>query len=487
MSGSISRLPGAYTLNSPKTVHTILNSDLEQLVALVSTIATAPFGGLRHPAGTLPAFLGGNAALLSIQSGVQMLAARAFTAETALLSTRSASNAPGNFITEHSDSGHSTETSGVGGIELWNRVEGEESEMYLESLRRRCSAQWDIIRLHKNTLWDPTQLVVRVITDHDFRNHQGFDLVMPLNQGKLSFDTMMFKILREETPPTFRDRLVEHFRIPRQQIRLWVLIGRLNHTFRPYTAIEGKDFNFPLEKIRRERAATRNDMCLYMEILPVQPDRRLLALELDHILLFFKYFNAEEQTVSGAFRILLDKKLPVFTLRTAICERMYWRPDVKICIYEEMQLGKIARLYPSSDDSRSLEGCELETGDIICFSIDRPVDEIKVLSDQGLCATAPEMYELIQHQVPVRFEPRFDGDGKSFRMNLRKDMSYEQFALAVAKPLLIEATNIRFFTSNAEGYPSQWNPYHTVQKLIQPLYGMPQLALIFYEIVGAQT
>ncbi|KAG8990047.1 hypothetical protein FRB94_012090 [Tulasnella sp. JGI-2019a] len=486
MSGvSVSHLSGINALNSIKTTR-IPNADLEQLVALVLSVATAPYGGPQLPAGTPPALLGGNSALLSIQSGVQMLAARAYTAEKALLSTQSTNPLAG--INKHTSvASQSPETSTVGGAEGWDGIEGEEPEMCLETLRRRCSVQWDIMRLHKNTLRDPTQMIVRIITDKCFRNHQGFDLAMPLDQGKLPFDSMVFKVAREETPPTFRDRLVKHFKTPRQQIRLWALVGRMNRTFRPRTVIDTKDFNFSLEKFRREQAATRNDLCLYMEILPVQPDGRLLALEPDHILLFFKYFSTEEQTISGAFRILLDKKSPLFTLKGMICERMHWQPEVRVCIHEEVQPGMITQLYPSSDDTRSLDGCELETGDIVCFSLDRPVDEIKALDDQGLCATAPEMYEVLQSHVPVRFEPRSGKDGKSFQLNVRKDVSYEQFALAVAKPLLIEATNIRFFPSNAEGYPNEWNPYHTVQELIQPLYGISQLALIFYEIVGTKA
>ncbi|CAG8712864.1 3593_t:CDS:10, partial [Gigaspora margarita] len=71
-----------------------------------------------------------------------------------------------------------------------------------------------------------------VVTEENFKNHKGFDLVNFDNPQYSFMEISQFKILKEDTYGTFKKMVAEKFKFPADQLRFWVLVSRLNKTIR---------------------------------------------------------------------------------------------------------------------------------------------------------------------------------------------------------------------------------------------------------------
>lgn len=80
-------------------------------------------------------------------------------------------------------------------------------------------------------------LTAKVITDETFAHHEGFDLATFDERNWPPSDLPTFRVLKNETYSTFKQRVAQHFNYPENQIRLWVLVNRQNKTVRPDTHI----------------------------------------------------------------------------------------------------------------------------------------------------------------------------------------------------------------------------------------------------------
>lgn len=82
----------------------------------------------------------------------------------------------------------------------------------------------------------------RVISDLDFKTHDGFDLMNPISPaiGKL------MKVRRQDTYSTFRDVVAETYGITEEPFRIWTLVKRQNDTLRVDIPIP--DTDLPLSK-----------------------------------------------------------------------------------------------------------------------------------------------------------------------------------------------------------------------------------------------
>ena len=80
-------------------------------------------------------------------------------------------------------------------------------------------------------------LTAKVITDETFARHEGFDLACFDDKTWPASELPSFRVLKQETYSTFKNRVAQHFNCPENQIRLWVLVNRQNKTVRPDTPI----------------------------------------------------------------------------------------------------------------------------------------------------------------------------------------------------------------------------------------------------------
>jgi ubiquitin carboxyl-terminal hydrolase 7 len=78
---------------------------------------------------------------------------------------------------------------------------------------------------------------MQVITDDTFSRHEGFDLAAFDEKNWPASELPTFRVLKQETYSVFKGRVAQHFNIPENQIRLWVLVNRQNKTVRPDTPI----------------------------------------------------------------------------------------------------------------------------------------------------------------------------------------------------------------------------------------------------------
>lgn len=84
-------------------------------------------------------------------------------------------------------------------------------------------------------------LTAKVITDEIFSKHQGFDLASFEDKNIPATDLPTFRVLKNESYPTFKSRIASHFKIPERDFRLWVLVNRQNKTTRPDVPIHEND------------------------------------------------------------------------------------------------------------------------------------------------------------------------------------------------------------------------------------------------------
>jgi ubiquitin carboxyl-terminal hydrolase 7 len=80
-------------------------------------------------------------------------------------------------------------------------------------------------------------LTAKVITDETFQQHEGFDLATFDDKNWPQSDLPTFRVLKQENYPIFKARVAQHFNLPENMVRLWVMVNRQNKTVRPDTHI----------------------------------------------------------------------------------------------------------------------------------------------------------------------------------------------------------------------------------------------------------
>jgi ubiquitin carboxyl-terminal hydrolase 7 len=76
-----------------------------------------------------------------------------------------------------------------------------------------------------------------VITDDTFAQHEGFDMAAFDERGWPASALPTFRVLKQENYAVFKARVAQHFHLPEQAVRLWVMVNRQNKTVRPDTPI----------------------------------------------------------------------------------------------------------------------------------------------------------------------------------------------------------------------------------------------------------
>lgn len=84
-------------------------------------------------------------------------------------------------------------------------------------------------------------LTAKVITDEIFSRHQGFDLASFDDKNLPATELPTFRVLKNETFATFKQRIASYFKIAERDFRLWVLVNRQNKTTRPDVPINDAD------------------------------------------------------------------------------------------------------------------------------------------------------------------------------------------------------------------------------------------------------
>ncbi|EJD52931.1 cysteine proteinase [Auricularia subglabra TFB-10046 SS5] len=323
-------------------------------------------------------------------------------------------------------------------------------------------------------------LTAKIITDDSFAQHQGFDLASFDEKHWPPSELPAFRVLKTEPYFTFKRRVAQHFSIPEQQMRLWVLVNRQNKTIRPDVPIPENESTLTVDSVRTNMAARQSDLRLYLDVIadPAKPEHQP-----NHIMIFLKYFDVAKQTLCGVGKVYVSRSSKVGDLTAIINERMRWPPAMSVKLYEEIKPGMIELMKPKMTFAQS----EIQDGDIISFQAELPEKEVHDLEAQGLFATPPQFYDFVQNRVLVFFKPKNEDpsdENPEFDLVLSKKMNYETMAQKVADFLKHDPIKLRFTTTQPSGAPKNvlkrsLNP--SISDIMVPSYMTTQSTVILYE------
>lgn len=341
-------------------------------------------------------------------------------------------------------------------------------------------------------------LSLGLISDKSFKQHHWFDLTNYDAETTDPAAASVKRVLRQKKVSEFAAEVAKELGVDDDQVRLWVMVGRQNKTNRPDQPIKGestmedawhrhcskgKPFYLWAETCERDKATGK------VEWPDVSGDAVSKNGGNHPILVFLKYFDVNQQTLTGMGHVYVNKNDRVETLFPHIRALMDWKDGRDIALYEEIKFSMIETMKPSLSFGLS----EIQDGDIICFQENERNPGIH--ADRVLYANAKMYYDYLLNKIPVTFHPRLGParDEDVFTLDLSKKMSYDQFSEKVAQYLNVPADHLRFATVNSTtGKPKAWVKRNLQQNLYQILqtqftaygaYSQHRNDALFYEVL----
>ncbi|KAG0337566.1 hypothetical protein BG004_007591 [Podila humilis] len=283
-----------------------------------------------------------------------------------------------------------------------------------------------------------------VISDTDFKAHNGFDLFNTAHPGK------HIKVRKQETFGTFRDVIAKSYGYPEDQLRVWTLVKRQNDTIRTDQPIPDTELNTAMEVIR-EKYGTRSlaDMRFYIEVSDKNakvPNGKTSWFQNDSqngtIMIFAKYYDPFTSTLEGVGKLHVQKTSKVGEVVTQLLERKGLPSNTAVKLFEEIKPMMIEPMKIKSTFHQS----EIQGGDIIVFQKELTPKELAELEQQGHLVNAPQYYEYIFNRVVVEFKPKGERDTtlQSYSIELSRKNSYDQVAVKLADKLCVDPLHIQF-------------------------------------------
>ncbi|TPX38452.1 hypothetical protein SeMB42_g06732 [Synchytrium endobioticum] len=344
-------------------------------------------------------------------------------------------------------------------------------------------------------------MFVKVLTDHDIRSHDGFDLCNFDDKAHPISQLATHKVRKDEIFGTFKATICEQMQLAPERVRLWTMVGRQNKTLRPDAPIPETEYDQTLECIREKYSKAQPELRLYLE----QPDPEILHThpkgpyflprDPSHIVIFLKYYDPKKQKMEYAGKLTVrSKMMKIADLSPILCERVDLPPNTPLKLFEEVKPTMIDTLKSKI----TFVQAELGDGDILCYQKELTEHDIKELPDANL-ATPPSYFESVLNRITVSFRPKTVGkdvlmvkDAKDrgpgeFELVLSKKMGYDTVAQKVAHKLgRIDPMKIRF-SSNAASSPSKQiikrTTGLTLQEMLPPQYPVPVSPILLYEIL----
>ncbi|KAG0004724.1 hypothetical protein BGZ65_012817 [Modicella reniformis] len=283
---------------------------------------------------------------------------------------------------------------------------------------------------------------VRVISDIDFKAHDGFDLFDP----HLSAAGKIFKVKKADTFATFRETVATTYDLPLDQIRIWTLVKRQNDTVRTDIPIPESEFSSSMESIK-EKHGTRQlaELRCYVEFL--EPGLKTSPSSND-LMIFIKYYDPFTTKLEGVGRQYVQKSAKVGDIVGILNERKGFPSNTSLKLCEEIKPTMIEPMKMKSTFHQS----EIQGGDIIVFQKDLTPKETSDLKDQNPNAkpSIGQYYEYVVNRIIVDFRPKIDEDGTrpTYSIELSKKSTYDQVASKLAEKLDVDPLHIQFTTAS---------------------------------------
>ena len=309
-------------------------------------------------------------------------------------------------------------------------------------------------------------LTLGVVTEANFKAHQGFDLTSWDADNNTASKPQLHRVLKTSTIAELAKIVAESQQVPPENLRLWVMVNRQNKTVRPEQPLEDQDMTVEAAYVKHgsrdkcfrlwaEQASTFEDS------KPVWSEMLLANKSDPPILVFVKYFDAEAQSLMGVGHVYIKKQSKVADLSPMILQLMGWShgsaglangltngtPSLPtISLYEEIKNSMIEPMKPKS----TLQHAEIQDGDIVCFQKQLSEKQTSTIAQTGGYTDAREFYDYLLNRKQVTFSPRFptENDKETFKLDLSRKMSYEQFSAKVGEHLKVDPTHVRFSTVN---------------------------------------
>ena len=310
-------------------------------------------------------------------------------------------------------------------------------------------------------------LPVFVITEANFKAHQGFDLTNWDPDNETASKPQSHRVLRTSTVSELTRTVAESQNVAPDHMRLWVMVNRQNKTVRPDQPLE--EPNMTVEAAYAKHGSRDRNFRLWAEQAtqfedgkPVWPDLQPASKNDPPILVFLKHFDSDAQTLMGVGHLYLKKNSKIADMVPMIMQMMEWtqgsgaltngltngtQPLPTLSLYEEIKSSMIEPLKPKA----TLQHAEIQDGDIVCFQKQLHEKQISTIASTGGYTDAREFYDYLLNRKQVTFSPKFitDGDKEIFKLDLSRRMSYEQFSAKVGEFLKVDPTHIRFSTVNS--------------------------------------
>ncbi|RUP44365.1 hypothetical protein BC936DRAFT_149573 [Jimgerdemannia flammicorona] len=218
-------------------------------------------------------------------------------------------------------------------------------------------------------------ITVKIVTDETFKAHQGFDLAS-FDDKTAQSEIPSFRVRKEETFADFKQSVSDHFQIPTERFRLWILVNRQNRTVRPDQPIPETDANTSMDNIREKLASNFNILRLYLEVAEKPVSGKLWPTEGANVylMIFIKYFDPKLQIVEwvervfianvpGCGKLYVSRNGKVGDIVPILNEKKGFPQGTQLKLFEEIKPSMIEAMKTKATFQQS----EIQDGDIICF------------------------------------------------------------------------------------------------------------------------
>ncbi|MBE7181665.1 MAG: hypothetical protein INR71_10750, partial [Terriglobus roseus] len=321
---------------------------------------------------------------------------------------------------------------------------------------------------------------VHVATDANFKAHQGFDIVPWKDAQDEKAQPKSKRVLKAKTVAEYVKEWAEEENIDPRLCRPWAMVNRQNGTVRPDRAILEPEITIEAAsntygtksavfKIWMELASEldKDGKPVYMDAGMDQSNPQNRA-----IVLFLKYFDAENQTLYGVSHFYASQTERAADLAPQILKLLNWPAGTSFKMFEEIKHNMIEPIK----SKQTLAQSEIQDGDIITVQKSLTDKEAAAIAAAGKIADCREYYDNLLHKVKVTFAPKMESGGKEFELELSKRMTYNTLVQKVAEYLGdgVAADHVRISPVNAHtGRPKgpiRHTTSHNLGTLLQPGY-----------------
>ncbi|KAF3940694.1 hypothetical protein ABW19_dt0201570 [Dactylella cylindrospora] len=298
-------------------------------------------------------------------------------------------------------------------------------------------------------------MFAKVISNDQFKAHQGFDLAQWDWKEPLPNAPKIYRVMKSATVESFVKTVAQDLGQPPEKIRLWVMVNRQNKTVRPDHPLSNLDMT--MDEAGGKYGMKGQDFKLWCEVAAGPDAAKVNWLESYtyntdvQTIIFLKHFDVETQTLCGINHVYMKKNDKVSELLPIISQQMGWPAGTQIKLWEEIKPSMIEPMKPKQTFAQA----EIQDGDVICFQKHLSEKETLAKVPQGGYLDAKEFYDFILNRVIMRLYPKPGlAEKGQFEIEVNRRLNYDQFAAKVGDHLGVPGTHLRFTTvAAASGQP----------------------------------